>query len=252
MNNTLQTFYSLLKQIESLPFAEQETFWDQSTFLLGDFAKRFPPQSIKSFCDYFGTLNKETDFDLGNKTVLEIGPGFSLGLAFLVALAGAQKVVTVDAYPHPKGSDHDFIASMFGHLLEDRSFFFNAVKDLSDDDFVNYFATHVTKDEQGRFCYRSDKIESFFPFRVENLPFPDNSFDLVYSCATFEHFLNPAEAVKELHRVTRPGGINFHSVDLRDHRDFHKPLEFLTLTDEQWHQIHESQSSTSYAHTNRL
>ena len=252
MNNPLQLFYSLLKQVETLPFAEQEAFWDQTSFLLGDFAKRFPPQSIKGFCDYFGTLDKEIGFDIGDKTVLEIGPGFSLGLAFLVALSGARKVFTVDAFPHPMGADHDFIASLFGHLLEDRSFFFSSVKDLSDDNFVNYFATHVAKDPSGRFCFRKDKIEFLFPYRVENLPFEKDTFDLIYTCATFEHFLDPVGAVRELHRVTKPGGISFHSVDLRDHRDFHKPLEFLTLTEEQWNQVHASQSSASYSHTNRL
>lgn len=38
------------------------------------------------------------------------------------------------------------------------------------------------------------------------LPFPDNSFDLLISCETIEHLPSPLKALREFHRVTRPGG----------------------------------------------
>jgi SAM-dependent methyltransferase len=42
---------------------------------------------------------------------------------------------------------------------------------------------------------------------VGRLPFPTNSFDLVTSIAAFEHFLEVPLVVKEIQRVTRPGGL---------------------------------------------
>jgi len=42
---------------------------------------------------------------------------------------------------------------------------------------------------------------------VSRLPFLSNSFDLVTSIAAFEHFLEVPLVVKEIHRVTRPGGL---------------------------------------------
>jgi ubiquinone/menaquinone biosynthesis C-methylase UbiE len=42
---------------------------------------------------------------------------------------------------------------------------------------------------------------------VYELPFADNSFDLVLSHALFEHLANPVRAIQELLRVLRPGGI---------------------------------------------
>ena len=41
---------------------------------------------------------------------------------------------------------------------------------------------------------------------AENLPFPDNTFDLVYSWGVIHHSPDTIRALKEIIRVTRPGG----------------------------------------------
>ena len=56
-------------------------------------------------------------------------------------------------------------------------------------------------------------------FRVadaERLDFPDNSFDLVYSHGVLHHTPDTAAAVREIHRVLRPGG---KAVVMLYHRD---------------------------------
>lgn len=40
----------------------------------------------------------------------------------------------------------------------------------------------------------------------EDLPFEDESFDIIISDYTFEHISNPHEVAKELHRILKPGG----------------------------------------------
>jgi decaprenylphospho-beta-D-ribofuranose 2-oxidase len=42
---------------------------------------------------------------------------------------------------------------------------------------------------------------------VENIPYPDNYFDAVFSSNAFLHFDNPVKALKEMERVLCPGGI---------------------------------------------
>lgn len=42
---------------------------------------------------------------------------------------------------------------------------------------------------------------------AENLPFADNSFDIVYSWGVLHHSPDTKKAIKEVHRVLRPGGV---------------------------------------------
>lgn len=42
--------------------------------------------------------------------------------------------------------------------------------------------------------------------RAGRVPLPDQSVDLIFSCATFEHIEHPATTAQELARILRPGG----------------------------------------------
>jgi SAM-dependent methyltransferase len=53
---------------------------------------------------------------------------------------------------------------------------------------------------------RGIKNLSFEATSVYQLPFPDHSFDAVFSHALFEHLSEPQAALQEIRRVLRPGG----------------------------------------------
>ncbi len=52
-----------------------------------------------------------------------------------------------------------------------------------------------------------DAAATFAVGSIYELPFPDSSFDAALSHAVFEHLARPADALAELRRVLRPGGI---------------------------------------------
>jgi ubiquinone/menaquinone biosynthesis C-methylase UbiE len=65
---------------------------------------------------------------------------------------------------------------------------------------------------------------SFRKGDVQQIPFPDNSLDLVVSTLSLHHWLDPVAVLDEISRVLRPGG-SFLIFDLR--RDLSAPLWLL-------------------------
>ena len=66
------------------------------------------------------------------------------------------------------------------------------------------------------------------------LPFADESFDVVYSAAVFEHLACPVRAVQEIRRVLKPGGLMLGNASFmepwHDHSYFHlSPLGAVEL-----------------------
>ena len=66
----------------------------------------------------------------------------------------------------------------------------------------------------------------FIQGNAENLNFPDNEFDLVFSNSVLEHVKNPKKALQEMYRVIKPGGkllvIGYQSLEDRIVKQFLK------------------------------
>jgi SAM-dependent methyltransferase len=79
-------------------------------------------------------------------------------------------------------------------------------------------------------------VEYLCPVTVEDLPFTNESFDIIYSDGCFQYVADPESAVDEIARVLRIGGVTTHMIDLSDpsHRDSADPLRFLRYRDCQW------------------
>ena len=52
---------------------------------------------------------------------------------------------------------------------------------------------------------------------MEDLPFGDNTFDLVFSCHAFEHCENPLQALKEMKRVSKKWVLIFTPYHCKHH-----------------------------------
>jgi SAM-dependent methyltransferase len=63
--------------------------------------------------------------------------------------------------------------------------------------------------------YQADRVGKLIGMNAENLAFDDDSFDLIITLSTFEHFFNIDRVLTEMYRVLKPGGsvlINFQPV----------------------------------------
>ncbi len=154
--------------------------------------------------------------------VLELGPGQTLVTGVLLYVHGARSYEAVDLWPVPE-QDPAIYARLRAHLSSRPELL------VRFDEVVRFEGPSVRIDPE--------KIRYRHPVDAGALPSPDASFDVVLSLAAFEHFSDPEAAIRECARVTASDGVNLHQIDLRDHRDFAKPLEFLKASEEEWQRL---------------
>lgn len=171
--------------------------------------------------EYEAAYRKAAGKDLDG-VMLEIGPGANLGTGLLFAMGGAAKYYGLDIYQDP-------------HLYGSPTY--EAARDL-----IQYVAPgrirvpmeKILTIRDGRVEFAKERIEYLYPRQSYDIPLADDSLDFAFSHATLEHVADPAKTIAALRRVLRPGGITAHVIDLRDHRDFDKPLEFLKIDAAVW------------------
>jgi SAM-dependent methyltransferase len=133
----------------------------------------------------------------GGRDVLEIGPGGNLAVALQFLLGGARSVTAIDVVPY-------------------------AAKRLSA--LYLEVATALGRPQDAG---RVDEIRYLAPTDIHDPGLPSASFDIIYSHACFEHFLDPGRAIGQIARLLRPAGRTSHQIDLADHVDRSDPLGFL-------------------------
>lgn len=72
--------------------------------------------------------------------------------------------------------------------------------------FKDKFKSYISSD-----LFREDVDHQF---DIQNIPYPDNSFDLVFASHVLEYVENDKQAIQEIKRVLRPGGLAFLPVPM--------------------------------------
>ncbi len=151
---------------------------------------------------------------LDGLSVLELGPGPEFGSAAYLACYGAKPHVADRWLPKWHQAFHPAVYQQMAEILKLEE----PEADISILEELALAGKHGTK-----------LLPTFHSAeRLEDVP--NSSMDAVVSNAVFEHIADAEAAAHAIARVTKPGGTNLHQVDLRDHRDFEKPLEFLLLS----------------------
>ncbi len=163
--------------------------------------------------------------DLAGADVLEIGPGGNVGVTLLMGLAGARSLACIDNIPWARiDALRPLYSALIAAAAHQPDVYFVAPdlrqRALADPD-------GLAGELLARLTYRA-------PDDISTTALPSASLDLIYSHACFEHFADPAGSIRQIARLLRAGGVTTHQIDLRDHRDFSRPLGHLRYPESLW------------------
>lgn len=157
--------------------------------------------------------------------LLEIGSGVEFGLALLLVHLGARRVVNVEIDPH------DFVwRSALYRLLVERARRSTPSLDLG-------WPPEGLIEEPGGKVVRPDpaKITLHLGRSAASMPEQDESFDVTFSVSVLQHIRRKdlPRVASELYRLTRPGGVGYHRIDLRD-LESPEPFGHLQYTEKEY------------------
>jgi SAM-dependent methyltransferase len=187
---------------------------------------RFSHERLKHYYDTFVRPHRTIRPRVRNKTWLELGCGAQnpAGFLFLLLILGAKKCIGVDLDP-----------------IQDRTIAWKALTDVATTMLID------PKQIVGRHSISRhqilDRIESFDLAKLaagvesgvdssrfihlqeaaEKLSVPDASVDVTFSTSFLEHVNNFEDVVREMSRITVPGGFGIHAIDGADHRIYLDP-----------------------------
>lgn len=164
---------------------------------------------FESFLEKIGGSSQIAD-----KNILELGPGGSIGFGLLALKYGAKKYYAIESISH-------------AFITEKQLFSYRKLLENDNDSINKYFIKNINS----QYVYNSEFIEFIEIGQDSSYILPDESIDIIYSCAVLEHVHNLDLCFSEMTRVLRKSGIMNHQVDLRDHIFSQKSIWFLNFND---------------------
>ena len=144
-------------------------------------------------------------------SIVEIGPGSDFGAQLILASLGAN-VSLLDRFLTP--FDPDYHPRLYAEI-------------------ANLWDGPKGELEAAISGGHEASSLRLFPEPAEQMEsIPDASIDFTYSNAVLEHVADVRAVTTELARISKPGGMGMHQIDLRGHRDFDRPLEHIIAQEE--------------------
>lgn len=183
------------------------------------------PSDLKGIQDTYAQYLRYSRWSpatVAGKRVLELGPGFTIGVPLLFAADGAGFVAGLDKFVRLQ--DGPYFVALYKRLREtlsaEQKVAFDHTILLQPKLSLNpQFATYIDHKDL------TDSIQQLGP----------GGFDMIVSNAVMEEIYDPTPDFYAQGELLRPGGVMVHRIDLRDYGMFSKygfhALEFLTVPD---------------------
>lgn len=156
---------------------------------------------IAYLLDIFASLRRflPPHVDLRGRDVLELSPGASRGNGLLFLALGARSYHAIDVFDLAGGEEPAFYDRLLERFPDGRKADRERALSIARTPGAREFGYVVGRD-----------------FDIPRLA-EGRRFDLIVSCAAFEHYDDPAGAIASLTRVARPGCESVHIIDLQTH-----------------------------------
>ncbi|MDT7813179.1 MAG: hypothetical protein QOJ42_3095 [Acidobacteriaceae bacterium] len=196
---------------------------------------RFSRRRFRDLFDAFYGLVAPPAPRLADATIVDLGCGSlnPYGLLFLFLMLGARRGIAIDLdevydWSNAVRGLAELAATMLiapSELVGEYSITAEEVlRNIGSFDLARLDAGDRSGLDPGRLIHRRES--------VHGLSLATAEVDLLFSNAFFEHIPAVEDAIAELARVTRPGGMGVHVIDCTDHRRYQDsavhPLQFLT------------------------
>lgn len=190
----------------------------------------------RRYLDLYGVLHAHVraKLPLEGATFVDLGCGGvnPLGLLMVFLALGAKRGIGVDLDEvQDQGKAVMALADVAAHMILDSGSIAwdrpiareQVLKNLASFDLAKLRRGEVdgVDPERLRFCRDS----------IYEMSIGDGEADVVMSNAFLEHIPDVRRGIREMARITKPGGFSVHNIDLTDHRRYggeRGPLDFLT------------------------
>ncbi len=160
------------------------------------------------------------------RTVLEFGTSKDPGLPMIMLLAGCHMYVGNNIFPLDRKLSEAYVKLVY--------LIMSSLDDV-DASRLEEIVDWVEGSQGGRQAIlRSNLYKDMAPVPSEDLDLPEGSIDVNFSISVLEHVKRPREVLANSYRILKPGGWCCHTIDLRDHRDFSRPLDFLKYDEQEY------------------
>jgi ubiquinone/menaquinone biosynthesis C-methylase UbiE len=151
--------------------------------------------------DIFDSLRRfmPPEFDLRGRDVLELSPGASRGNGVLFLAMGARSYHAIDVFDLAANENPAIYGLLLDRFTEGTEADRERARAIASCPGAREFGYAVGRD-----------------FDIPRLA-EGRTFDLIVSCAAFEHYDSISDAVASLTRVARPGCETIHIIDLQTH-----------------------------------
>ena len=189
---------------------------------------------------FYWQLWQDRSKGAGAPSILELGPGENLGQGVMLVAMGAKKYTGLDLHrPEHLYDRHGYQAAM-------------GLIGLAAPRGAQLKAADIFSVEGERVVFNPARVEYLYPRQSYDIGLPDGSIDYVFSHSVFEHISEPEKTVAAIAKVLRSGGLTAHHFDMRDHKDFSRPLEFLKVDAGTWATRFDGSNAHFYLNRRRL